>query len=192
MLVGLLAPAFTPCRRACRYLSSQFFFPLVLGSQWGSSSEGAFYAQLSTSNWPLGHWPGAIFKPLSQLISAPQHWTGWGEATDSPPRWGGESGKWTLDQLVPEVFWSMKGYDASSWEDQSWKMVGSRRQFLPLVESHWGQYAAVPVSLLEAFEVIGQLPLEPTGDPAHWLWGLWSWGHSSFRSIRRKRCNRSR
>lgn len=43
-------------------------------------------------------------------------------------------------------------------------MVGGRRQFSSLVESHWGQYAAVSGSLLEAFEVLGQLPHEPTRD----------------------------
>ena len=43
-------------------------------------------------------------------------------------------------------------------------MVGGRRQFSSLVESHQGQYAAVSGSLLEAFEVLGQLPLELTGD----------------------------
>ena len=43
-------------------------------------------------------------------------------------------------------------------------MVGGIRQFSSLVESHQGQYAAVSGSLLEAFEVLGQLPLELTGD----------------------------
>lgn len=41
------------------------------------------------------------------------------------------------------------------------------------MQSHRGQYAAVSGSLLEAFEALGQLALEPTGDacslPLGWL-----------------------
>ena len=80
----------------------------------------------------------------------------------------------------------MREHDAFTRDDQSWKTIGRREQFPHLAESHWELYTTVSESLLEAFELCLQLPLEPSRDTftLALVW-LAEWAQN-FKSIRRR------
>ena len=148
MLVGFLAP-FTSCRMASRYLSSLFLPPSVASR---ARLQGRFLRPLG----PLGHWPETIFLPLLWFIGAPPYWIRWGAAASSLPKWGSGSEKWTLgDWSALKASQIMRRWKTSSWEDQSWRKPGSRRQVPPLWGFHQQQGAGVPKSLLSAFVALG-------------------------------------